>query len=170
MGVIATAGDVLRAGRLPEPTPGARGERGPRPVAFMHRGSRGAVLFVCRTAPGEWMAIVALLERAGDAWDEIAIVHKPWWDPADPFEDDELLVTGGHSRFAAGPGPDVALVAGQAAAHTSVAGASGDIVVHPPSGHFIYLAEISNHDEPVILTARRAGVEETSVFEPLDIR
>jgi hypothetical protein len=170
MGVIATAGDVLRAGRLPEAAPSARDDEGPQPVAFMRTGNRGAVLFVRRTAPGEWMAIVALLERAADAWDEIAIMHKPWWDPAEPFEEDELIVTAGHSRFAAGPGPDVALVAGQAAAQTSIAGAGGDVAVHPPSGHFIYLAEIANHDEPVILTARRAGVEETSVFEPLDIR
>jgi hypothetical protein len=170
MGLIATAGDVLRAGRLPDATPESRDERGPQPVAFMRSRNRGAVLFVHRMAAGEWMAIVALLERAGDAWDEIAIVHKPWWDPADPFEDGELIVTGGHSRFAVGSGPDVALVAGQAAAQTTVAGASGEIVVHPPARHFIYLAEIANHDEPVILTARRAGVEETSVFEPLDIR
>ena len=88
----------------------------------MRDGDRGAVLFLLRTRAGEWMAIVALLERAADGWDEIALVHKPWWDPADPFEDDELMRTGGHSRFVTGPGPEVVLIAGQAAAGASITG------------------------------------------------
>jgi hypothetical protein len=168
MGVIAKAGDVLLAGRLPADSSRPGGD--PHPVAFLQHGDLGAVLFVRRIGAGEWMAIVALLRRSADAWDEIALVHKPWWDPADPFEDDELMATGGHSRFVAGPGPEVAVIAGQAAAGASITGPGGEIVVHPPSRHFIYLAEIAHPDEPMTLTARRAGVEQTSVFEPLDIR
>jgi len=168
MGVIATAAGVLRGDRLPSdwPTP----NRDPRPAAFMRLGDRGAVPFVHRIGVDEWIAIVALLERTADAWDETALVHKPWGDPEDPFETDELMRTGGHSRFVTGPSPEVVLIAGQAAPDASITGRHGNIVVHPPTGHFIYVAEMARPGQPVTLTARRAGSEETSVFEPLDLR
>ena len=166
MSVFATAVEVLQAGRLPKTSAAS----GPQPVAFMRDGELGAVLFLLGTRAGEWMAIVALLQRAGDGWDEIALVHKPWWDPADPFADDELMLTGGHSRFVAGPGPEVVAIAGQAAVGACISGVDGDVVVHPPAGHFIYVAEMARHSQPVTLTARRAGLEQTSVFDPLDLR
>ena len=165
MSVVATAAEVLRSGRLPKTSAAS----GPQPVAFMREGDLGAVLFLLGTRAGEWMAIVALLRRAGDGWDEITLVHKPWWDPADPFDDDELMLTGGHSRFVTGPGPEVVLIAGQAAAGACISGVDGDVVVHPPAGHFIYVAAMARHSQPVTLTARRGGSEQTSVFEPPDI-
>jgi len=169
MGLSAIAAEVLQVGHLPMVPPSAAGERDPRPVAFASIGERGAVLFVHRIRPDEWMAIVALLARVDEQWDEVALLHKPWWDPLDAFEDDELMLTGGHSRFQTGRGPAVALIAGQAAPDTSIVGRDGEIVAHSPFGHFIYVAEIQHPDEPVTLIARRAAVEQTSVFEPLDL-
>lgn len=169
MRLIATAGAVLRAASLPLTSQIDAARRDPQPVAFMRRDALGAVLFNHRIGSDRWMAIMALLERVGETWDEIALVHKPWWDPAGAFDEGELMLTGGHSRFTYGSESHVVLVAGQAAARTSLGGADGEIVVHPPWGHFIYLAEIVRPDEPVTLTARRDGVEQTAVFEALDI-
>lgn len=159
MGVIASAGDVLGAACLPAAPATLADWRDPQPVAFGIEGARGAVLFLHRIRADEWMALVGLLERVGETWDEIALVHKPWWDPAGAFDEGELMLTGGHSRFTHGSESHVVLVAGQAAARTSLGGAGGEVVVHPPWGHFIYLAEIARADEPVTLTARRDGVE-----------
>jgi hypothetical protein len=117
------------------------------------------------------MAIVALLERDGASWDEVFLTHKPWWEPGEEFAEGELMLTGGHSRV--GQGPEVVLIPGQAAPGARVSrdgNAAGDVVVHRPWGHFVYLGEIERSDESVTLTARRAGAEETVVFEPIGHR
>jgi hypothetical protein len=70
-------------------------------------------------------------------------------------------------------GPEVVLIPGQAASGARVSrdgNAAGDVVVHQPWGHFVYLGEIERSDESVTLTARRAGAEETVVFEPIGHR
>jgi hypothetical protein len=45
-----------------------------------------------------------------------------------------------------------------------------EVVAHPSRGHFVYLGEIERSDEPVTLTARRAGAEETVAFQPIGHR
>ncbi|MDP2711130.1 MAG: hypothetical protein Q8O56_07915 [Solirubrobacteraceae bacterium] len=117
------------------------------------------------------MAIIAVLKRRDAYWDEVTLVHKPWWNPAEPFVDDELILTGGHSRFATESTAEIVLIPGQAAPDTSVARldrqSTDAIKVHPPWGHFVYLGEISGIHQTVTLAARRAGIEQTVAFEPL---
>ncbi len=131
-------------------------------------------MFLLRRTTGDWMAIIALLERRNAAWDEVALVHKPWWDPTEAFEDNELMLTGGHSRFGTGSIGEVVLIPGQAAPDTSVVYGDGhpvdEVEVHPPWRHFIYLGELDRIDETVTLTARRDRVEQTDVFEAIDDR
>jgi hypothetical protein len=117
------------------------------------------------------MAIVVLLERDGASWDEVFLTHKPWWEPGETFGAADLMLTGGHARF--GRAPEVVLMPGQAAPGARVSrdgDAADEVVVHPPWGHFVYLGEIERSDEPVTLTARRAGAEETVVFQPIGHR
>jgi hypothetical protein len=171
MGLLESARAVLDAGVL---EPAADFGREPQAVAFARQADRGAVMFLLRRATGDWMAIIALLERRDGAWYEVTLVHKPWWDPAEAFADDELMATGGHSRFATGSAPEIVLIPGQAAPDTSIerADVSSDdeINVHPPWGHFIYLGERDRSDQTVKLTARRAGREQTAAFEPIGER
>jgi len=172
MGLLADAAAVLDAGGIGIATI-ARCGRDPQAVAFARRSDCGAVMFLLRRTTGDWMAIVALLERRNAVWEEVALVHKPWWDPTEAFEDDELMLTGGHSRFGTGSIGEVVLVPGQAAPDTSVVSGDGhpdEVEVHPPWRHFIYLGELDRIDETVTLTARRDGVEQTDVFEPIGDR
>ncbi len=134
MGLLADAAEVLDAGGLEATAIGVLG-RAPQAVAFARRADRGAVLFPLRRTTGDWMAIVALLERQGTSWKEVTLVHKPWWDPAEAFDDRELMLTGGHSRFWTGAASEGVLIPGQAAPETSVARSDGHpadvITVHP---------------------------------------
>ena len=147
--------------------------REPQAVAVARQADRGAVMFLLRRTTGDWMGIIALLERRDGSWYEATLVHKPWSDPAEAFADDELMVTGGHSRFATGSASEIVLIPGQAAPDTSIAPAdvySDEINVHPTWGHFIYLGERDRSDQTVKLTARRAGSEQTAAFESIGER
>lgn len=171
MGLLERARAVLDAG-LHEAA--AVFGREPQAVAVARQADRGAVMFLLRRTSDGWMAIIALLERRDGSWYEVTLVHKPWWDPAEAFADDELMVTGGHSRFATGSASEIVLIPGQAASDTSIVPADvysdGEINVHPPWGHFIYLGERDRSDQTVKLTARRAGREQTAAFEPIGER
>lgn len=170
MGLLADAAAILTAGDLDAASTAAT-RREPHAVAFDRRADRGVVLFLLRRTTGDWMAIIALLERTDSSWDEVALVHRPWWDPDETAEDGELMLAGGQSRFATGTGGAVVLIAGQAAPGASVARDDGRrraaLDIHPPRGHFIYLGELDHFDETVSLTASRAGIEQTAVFEPI---
>jgi hypothetical protein len=170
MGLLHDAIEVLDAGAVAVPATVVL-SRDPQPVAFARRGDHGTVMFLLQRTTGDVMAIIALLERRDGTWDEVALVHKPWWDPAEAFENDDLMLTGGHSRFVTDGDANLVLVPGQAAPGTSVARADGDdIAVHSPWGHFVYLGELAAAGERVTLTARRPGVEQTAVFEPIGPR
>lgn len=173
MGVLADAAEILDARRLGDASPDAIPGRDPQAVAFSRRADRGAVMFLLRRTTGDWMAIVVLLERDGVSWYEVALAHQASWDPAEPFGEDELMRSSGHSRFMSGPAPEAVLIPGQAAPGARVlrtGNAAEEIVVHPPWGHFLYFGEIERSDESVALTARRAGAEETVVFDPIGHR
>jgi hypothetical protein len=131
-------------------------------------------MFLLQRTTGDWMAIIVLLERQDASWYEVTLVHKPWWDPAEGFADDELMLTGGHSRFAVGSASEIILIPGQAAPDTSIARVdvhpSDEIELHAPWGHFIYLGRLDSFEQPVTLVANRAGRKETAVFESIDDR
>jgi hypothetical protein len=168
MGLLAEAAAILGARRLGADSMTST-SRGPQAVALHRRPDRGAVLFLLRRTTSDWLAIIALLERRDSSWDEVALVHKPWWDPADTLEDGELMLIGGQSRFATGASGGVVLIPGQAAPDVSVARTDGRhgaaIHVHPCRGHLIYLGALDHVDETVTLTARRAGIEQAADFE-----
>jgi hypothetical protein len=119
------------------------------------------------------MCIMLVMQRGADGWDELTVVHKPWWPPKTPFAEDELLATGGHSRFSNEPGLEVVVVPGQAAPDTTVAridtAQEEDIVLHGPLGHFVYLGSGARPDDPVTLAAHRGKARETEVFARLDV-
>ncbi|MEA2131077.1 MAG: hypothetical protein QOJ85_3968 [Solirubrobacteraceae bacterium] len=168
MGLISQAAAILDAGRLDTaalPGPG----RDPQPVAYDRRGAEGAVMFLAVSRAGEWMCLLVLLERDNDAWEELSIVHKPWWGPQEAFSQEDLILTGGHSRFSSDLCAEVVAIPGQAASETSVrpwdSAAPAEPLAQGPWRHFVYVGCLDEPGKPVTLVAERAGAQETVVFE-----
>jgi hypothetical protein len=136
MGLTSQAAAILEAQRLETPAelPGRGGA--PQPVAYDDHGTYGAVMFLSVSSAGEWMCLVSLLERGHDAWEELTIVHKPWWDPHETFAEDELIATGGHSRFSGDRCVEVVVIPGPAASETSVIPA-GSVELEGPSARSV---------------------------------
>jgi hypothetical protein len=84
MSLLAKAGAVLDAGALDVRTTTGLG-REPSAVAFGRRRDRGAVMSLLRRPTDDWMTIIALWQRGDASWDEVALVHKLWWDPVEAF-------------------------------------------------------------------------------------
>jgi hypothetical protein len=171
MGLTEDANAVLEAGRLGPAEPPVAG-RSPQPVAFARHATYGAVMFLTVTRGGDTICIVPVMERGADAWEDLTVVQKPWWGPEEAFAKDELLATGGHSRFASGRDFEIVVIPGQAAPDTTVArvdsGQPEAVVVHGPWGHFVYVGSTSRDGDPVTLVAEREGIRQTEVFERLD--
>jgi hypothetical protein len=171
MGLTSQAAAVLAAQRVETsalPAPGGV----PQPVAFDQDGTYGSVLFLAVSSTGEWMCLLAILEHGDGGWEDLSIVHKPWWDPQGAFAGDELIATGGHSRFSDDLGAEVVVIPGQAATDTSVTSVGPAGRQRPLAQglwrHFVYVGCSDEPGMPVTLTAERAGAQETVVFEPLD--
>jgi hypothetical protein len=171
MGLTSQAAAILEAQRLGSnelPDPGGA----PQPVAFCQHGAYGAVMFLAISSAGEWMCLLSILERHEAAWEDFTVVHKPWWDPHEAFAEDELIVTGGHSRFHGDLCAEVVVIPGQAASETSVKRAETvepvETLALGPWRHFIYVGCLDEPGAPVTLVAQRAGAHETVVFEILD--
>ena len=172
MGLTSQAVAILEAQRIATtelPGPGGA----PQPVAFSEHGAYGAVMFLVVSSAGEWMCLLAVLERGEDAWEDLTVVHKPWWDPHDALAEDELIATGGHSRFHGDVCAEVVVIPGQAASETSVKRAEAvepeEILAQGPWRHFIYVGCPDEPGAPVTLMAERAGAHHTVVFEILDV-
>jgi hypothetical protein len=168
MGLTSQAAAILEAQRLETadlPRPGGA----PQPVAYGHDGAYGAVMFLAVSRAGEWMCLVTLLERTRDAWEDVTIVHKPWWDPQEAFSPDDLIATGGHSRFSGDMCAEVVVIPGQAASDVSVKPVGLPETEAPlaqgPWRHFVYVRCSDQPGAPVPLVAERAGAHETVVFE-----
>jgi hypothetical protein len=167
---MSQAAAILEARRLETtelPNPGGV----PQPVAHDQRGAYGAVVFLAVSRAGDWMCLLVVLERGERGWEDLTIVHKPWWDPHRTFAQDDLIATGGHSRFSGDLCAEVVLIPGQAASETSVQPLGS--VEHQPLAqgrwrHFVYVGCSDEPGGPVTLVAERAGVQETVVFEMLD--
>jgi hypothetical protein len=168
MGLASQAAAILDARRLDTaalPNPGG----GPQPVAYDRRGSDGAVMFLAVSRAGDWMCLLVLLERGDEAWKEVTIVHKPWWDPQEAFAEDDLILTGGHSRFSSHLCAEVVVIPGQAAPETSVTPVGSVVPEEPPAQgpwrHFVYVRCSDEPGTPVTLVAERAGAQERVVFK-----
>lgn len=118
------------------------------------------------------MCLLVVLERDGDSWDEVSIVHKPWWDPRAAFTTGELIAVGGHSRFSGNACPEIVVIPGQAAADTRVRRLEPDAAHEPlvqgPWGHFVYVGCVDEPGAPVSLVAERDGAQETVKVELYD--
>jgi hypothetical protein len=118
------------------------------------------------------MCLLVVLERDADSWDEISIVHKPWWDPREAFTDDHLMAVGGHSRFSGHACPEIVVIPGQAAADTRVRRLESDEVQEPLVeglwGHFVYVGCLDEPGAPVSLLAERDGAQETVTVKMYD--
>lgn len=129
-------------------------------------------MFLAVSRAGEWMCLLALLERGDDTWEDLTIVHKPWWDPQEAFAQDHLIVTGGHSRFSGDLCAEVVVIPGQAASETSVKPLGSvereEPLAQGPWRHFVYVRCSDEPGRPVTLVAERAGAQETVVFEMPD--
>ncbi|MGI9099201.1 MAG: hypothetical protein ACR2H2_12070 [Solirubrobacteraceae bacterium] len=120
----------------------------------------------------DWMCLLVVLERGEDGWEDLTIVHKPWWDPQEALAEDELIATGGHSRFSGHVCPEIVAIPGQAATETPVTRLESvkreSAPAQGPWGHFVYVACLDEPGSLVTLVAERAGAHQTVVFERLD--
>jgi hypothetical protein len=129
-------------------------------------------MFLKAPRAGEWMCLLVVMERDGDSWQEISIVHKPWWDPSAAFTTDELIAVGGHSRFGGRACPEIVVIPGQAAANARVRRLESDDVQDPLGqglwGHFVYVGCLDEPGAPVSLVAERDGAQETVTIKMYD--
>jgi hypothetical protein len=171
VGLIAQAKTILDERRGLETSDLSMPVESPQAVAYGHRGDCGAVMFLTASKAGEWICLVIVLVREGRSWEDLSVVHKPWWDPQEPFAEGEMFAIGGHSRFSSNVCPEVVVVPGQAAAETQVrclASIPPEPVVTGPWGHFVYVGCLDEPGVPVSLEAERAGERETITIKTFD--
>jgi hypothetical protein len=172
VGLIAQATAILDGRCRLETSVLSTSVESPQAVAYGRRGDCGAVMFLKESRAGEWICLLIILVCNRRSWEELSVVHKPWWNPQEPFAENELFAIGGHSRFSSDVCPEVVVIPGQAAPQTRVRrldAVPAEPVITGPWGHFVYVGCLDEPGAPVSLEAERAGERETikvKMFDP----